>query len=265
MSTRAIVVPAQASRRRGRESKSARTRRLPCRPARSIDAFPTQVRVRQKSVAFLVPAKFLGDGDTKNWAMTAFVTGAKTDIAINLPLLPSDKTPLEELNLGVLQPAVGRPSETFGYAGGVVPSPIVDLLAPAPDLQGRVLSAAPVELPGVAWNAVAGDIASESTATAPRPAVPKAPAWGDPIASPAAGSAGAAALPSTPARPTSPVPLQSLLQPDKTPRTPAAPDASPSKRPSIAERLQVLQDLFDRKLISEAEYKQQRLRILNEL
>jgi hypothetical protein len=36
-------------------------------------------------------------------------------------------------------------------------------------------------------------------------------------------------------------------------------------RGTIAERLQALKQLFDQKLIDEAEYKQQRQRILNEL
>jgi hypothetical protein len=57
--------------------------------------------------------------------------------------------------------------------------------------------------------------------------------------------------------------MQRLLQPER-PALPAPATAAPAK-PSIADRLKTLKDLFDQKLIDEAEYKQQRQRILNEL
>jgi hypothetical protein len=46
---------------------------------------------------------------------------------------------------------------------------------------------------------------------------------------------------------------------------PALPVAPPPASSGIAKRLQTLQQLFNEKLIDEVEYKQQRLRILNEL
>ena len=64
------------------------------------------------------------------------------------------------------------------------------------------------------------------------------------------------------------MPVQDLLQPGKRPEPRAAsaePVATPAARPPIAKRLEALQQLFDQKLVTEDEYKQQRQRILNEL
>lgn len=275
-------------------------RQFPDRPkgeaAASIDQsmfFPTQVRVRNKSVIFLVPAKFLGAAEANDWALTAFVTGAKTDIAVSLPFLNSGKTPLEELTLGVMQPVVGRPSETFGYAGGVAPSPVVDVLTRAANQQVRLLAPG-ASLTGVSLNPSAASLQADAAAVAAKPA-PPGPTWGDApaTASVAPGATGAAASPeaggSLLSRPfeavkrlfqtdpppaasaaAAPVPVQDLLQPGKRaePRA-AAPEptapAAPAPRPPIAKRLEALQQLFDQKLVTEDEYKQQRQRILNEL
>jgi hypothetical protein len=256
-------------------------RQFPDRPkgeaAASIDQamfFPTRVRVRNKSVIFLVPAKFVGDSDAKGWAVTAFVTGAKTDIAVNLPLLPSSKTPLDELDLGVMQPSVGRPRDTFGYVGTSAPSPIVDLLAPAADQQPRLL-AAKAALIGVALNSPAASAPAEAPAPSARPnaqptarpAAPAGSAWGDPPANGLASDEPPAGKPVTAAPTPAPAPtsLQNMLQPAKRLGPGASAEAAAPARPTVAKRLEALQQLFDQKLISEDEYKQQRQRILNEL
>jgi C-terminal binding-module, SLH-like, of glucodextranase len=273
-------------------------RQFPDRPkgeaAASIDQsmfFPTQVRVRNKSVIFLVPAKFLGPGDANDWALTAFVTGAKIDISVNLPFSSSGKTPLEELSLGVMQPVVGRPSDTFGYAGGSMPSPVVDVLTRGANQQVRLLAPG-ASLTGVSLNASAANLQADAAAVAAKPA-PPGPTWGDaPAASSvAAGATETAAQPaaggSVLSRPFEavkrlfqadpqpaasavapvPVPVQELLQPGKRaePRAAAAEQTAPAARPSIAKRLEALQQLFDQKIVTEDEYKQQRQRILNEL
>lgn len=56
------------------------------------------------------------------------------------------------------------------------------------------------------------------------------------------------------------VPVGKLLQPET-----AARPAEASPAPSIAKRLQNLQQLLDQKLIDETEYRQQKQRILNDL
>lgn len=218
-------------------------RQFPDRPkvetAANIDQamlFPTRVRVRNKSVIFLVPVRFIGESDAKDWAVTAFVTGAKTDIALSLPLLPSSKTPLEELDLGVMQPAIGQPRDTFGYVGGVAPSPVVDLLLPAPSQQAQLLSIA-AALPGVVLGATDSTARREAPSPQPKPVVPMA------------------AVPA----------LKDLLQPGTRTEPAAAGEATATTRPSIAKRLETLQQLLDQKLITEAEFKEQRQRILNDL
>ncbi len=270
-------------------------RQFPDRPkgeaAASIDQsmfFPTQVRVRNKSIIFLVPAKFLGAGDANDWALTAFVTGAKIDISVSLPFSTSGKTPLEELSLGVMQPVVGRPSDSFGYAGGSMPSPVVDVLTRGANQQLRLLAPG-ASLTGVSLNASAANLQADAAAVAAKPA--PGPAWGDApaAASVAPGTTEAAAPPeaggSLLSRPfeavkrlfqadpppaasaVAPVPVQDLLQPGKRPepRAAAAEQAAPAARPPIAKRLEALQQLFEQKLVTDDEYKQQRQRILNEL
>ena len=59
---------------------------------------------------------------------------------------------LERLSLGVLQPKPGRPRYTFGYSSVAAPSPVVDLLAPAPLKQQELLSEG-TALMGITWSA----------------------------------------------------------------------------------------------------------------
>ena len=52
--------------------------------------FPTDIRVRNRTVSFLVPDSFLAaTRPDSDWAITAFVTGAETSIKANLNLLSS--------------------------------------------------------------------------------------------------------------------------------------------------------------------------------
>jgi hypothetical protein len=157
--------------------------RDPAEVAKRLDAsifFPTEVRVRHRTVTFTVPAAFLAGGrpDT-DWSVTAFVTGAKTSIEADLDLFPSSRSPLERLALGAMQPKPGRPRDSFGYSGASAPVPIVDLLAPAPLKQAELLSGAP--LPGTTWAASGAPAAAgsgtpvTSLTRAPPPAPAAAP------------------------------------------------------------------------------------------
>lgn len=192
--------------------------------------FPTRIRVRNRTIAFFVPAVFVGGSDGANWAATALVTGALTTIPADFSLFPSTRKPLDTLQLGVMQPALGHPKDTFGYSGRQ-PVPVVDVLGASADLQVRQL-AEQEDLTGVSWGS------QESASKAPMEA---------------AGS--------------SVIPIGKLLQPETAAGQVEAGSAQ-ARAPadaSIARRLEDLQQLLDKKLISEEEYKQQRQRILNAL
>jgi len=209
--------------------------------AASVDQsmfFPTQIRVRGKSIAFFVPAGFFAGSDGTDLAVTGLVTGAMATIPADLTIIPTTNKPLERLQLGVMQPAPGHPKDTFGYSGAA-PSPVVDLLGASTEQQVRQL-AAKNDLTGISWGPHAVDDTKPISAAASSAPVK--------TASPPA----AAAV----------VPVGQLLQPDTSP---AAKPAGASPSPSIAQRLQDLQKLFDDKLIDETEYKQQKQRILNDL
>jgi hypothetical protein len=168
------------------------------------------------------------------------VTGAMTTIPADLSFFPSTKTPLERLQLGVMQPVAGHPKDTFGYHGAI-PSPVVDMLGPSAEQQVRQLTAKD-DLTGVSWGPHAvNDIQTPVAAS------------GAPVAEQK--SAG-----SITAKPV--VPIGNLFQPEAPTATQPA-ETRPD--PAVAKRLQTLQQLFDQKLIDEAEYKQQKQRILNDL
>lgn len=219
--------------------------------------FPTRIRVRGKSIAFFVPASFFSGSDGTDWAVTALVTGAMTSIPVDLSLFPSTKTPLERLQLGVMQPVAGHPKDTFGYSGAI-PSPVVDMLGSSAEQQMRQLMAKD-GLTGVSWGPHAVNDA-QMAAVASDATIMEQKSAGSIIAKPV-------------------VPIGNLFQPEssaaaqsrETRHTETRPtetrsgEAMPLADPSIVRRLQTLQQLFDQKLIDDAEYKQQKQRILKDL
>ena len=208
--------------------------RAPAEIAASVDQaiiFPTRIRVHGKSIDFFVPTGFFGGSDGTAWAVTALVTGAVTTTTFDVSLSNSSKKPLDQFQLGVMQPALGQPKDSFGYSGAL-PSPVVDLLAATVEQQAQQL-AARHDLTGMAWGADTGAVPAASPATA-----------------------------------SNVIPIGRFFQPEIQAAVPApstAPPASPQPEPSIIQRLQTLQQLFDQKLIDEAEYKQQKQRILQNL
>lgn len=207
--------------------------------------FPTRIKVQGRSISFFVPASFFAGSDSIEWAITAFVTGASTINSADFTL-SSNKTnkSLENLTLGVMQPELGHPRDSFGYSGAR-PSPVVDLLSDSVEQQIRQLTAQ-TNLIGVTW----GAHATEGV-------LPVASANNLPAA--AAGTNTSIATP-----------LGKMLQPesmtDATPQSSAPAQAGTlAEQPSIAKRLQTLQQLLDQKLINEDEYKQQKQRILQEI
>lgn len=256
---RAVILTPRPELMRG-QLLATMAEQYPDRPkaeaAASVDQsmfFPTQIKVHGKSIAFFVPAGFFGDSDGADWTVTALVTGATPTIPADVSLFPTSKTPLERLQLGVMQPAMGRPANTFGYSGAI-PSPVVDMLSPSADQQMRQL-AAKDDLTGISWGPHAVNDIAASAATPKPPAAEQKPAG--------------------PATAKQVVPIGSLLQPEsvvadkpidaRKPAEAKPAEAVPLADPAIAKRLQALQQLFDQKLIDESEYKQQKQRILNEL
>src|SRR2546427_6580757 len=80
---------------------------------------------------------------------------------------------MDDLTLGGMQPVLGRPSDTFGYAGGSAPSPVVDVLAREANQQVRLLAPG-ATLSGVSLNASAANLQADAAAVARKP-VPQAP------------------------------------------------------------------------------------------
>jgi len=212
------------------ESEGARS---PDEVAKRIDGsilFPAEVRVRHRTVSFVVPVAFLAGGrpDT-DWSITAFVTAAKTSIEADFSLSRSPGAAIERLPLGVMQPKSGRPRDTFGYSGVTAPPPVVDLLAPAPLKQPELLSGAAV-LAGVTWAASGAEAMAGS---------------GRPVTS----------LTNAPSPTPATVPESS----------PAVPSSTGAQRGDIAERLRTLNGLRAQGLLSEEEYRELRRKMLSEL
>jgi len=248
--------------------------------------FPTQIKVQGRTVSFFVPASFIGNSDGKDWAITTFVTAAQRNSELKFSTKPGGVTPFNELNLGVMQPQVGHPRDAVGYGSGAnKPSPIFDILSRSAAQQTAMLSSG-APLKGVSWGLHATDEhvvdttvgrkaeAAQTTNVKPDQDSEKKSFLSNPVEyvrgmfreEPKSNAAVVA------------IPAQTLLDPSKpnsnplpastgtsTPTQPLAPAAAPNPPIDITRRLQSLQQLLNDKVINEAEYKQQRLRILNEL
>lgn len=261
-------------------------KQFPTHTAKEIEAgidqtifFPTQTKVSGRTIAFLVPSSFIGRSDGTDWAITAFVTAAQRASELKLSWGSSGKTPVDELNLGVMLPQPGHPRDAVGYGSGPSkPSPIFDLLTRSAAQQTALLSSG-APLTGVSWGWNAENDAV-SGANASRAAVTAAPMAGKAeqsterksiISSPLQYLRGMFQTESQADVAVVAVPAQTLLDPNHAadkPTVAASPATAPKVTPTapdIAKRLQSLQRLFNEKVIDETEYKQQRQRILNEL
>ena len=226
------------------------TKQFPNRPRGEAEAtidqtmfFPTDIRIQGKTARFFVPGGYFAGSDGSDWAVTALVTAARRPRNINPGAFPGGKVPLDDVDLGVMQAQQGRSPDYLGYGSGAKLSPIVDILSPTVEQQ-IVQLGSDTPLTGMSWGAhAANDVLVKALE---RPSLPakEVPGRGT-------GSGTAPATFTT---------LQALFDSPKT-----APVATPvvAKPPSVPERLKVLQQLFDQKLIDGADYQQQRQRILN--
>ena len=104
--------------------------------------FPTDVRVRGRTISFMVPTSFIDAATLVGSSLTGMVTLAKVAVAADVNLIGnSAQGPLERLTLGAAQPEMGQPLLTMGYSGDRAPATtIVDLLSPDPRQQAVQLA-----------------------------------------------------------------------------------------------------------------------------
>jgi len=178
--------------------------------------------------------------------------------------------------MGAMQPSQGRPQDTFGYEVGAGASPIVDALMPTAAQQIAQLGNDEA-LTGMSWgpraadeNALARRYERGAEAVTVRRTMPAAEpvgaggsflsntldglkGWfrGDPPAGKDAARAG------------KPAPIGSFLDPGGTAQGGNATAAARST--PVPDRLRTLQQLYDDKLIDEAEYRLHKQRILGDL
>ena len=104
--------------------------------------FATEVKVRGRTVTFMVPTRFIDAQALAGASLTALVTLSKPSVEAELSLLGNNpKTSLERLTLGAAQPEMGRPMLAMGYTGEQAPATaVVDMLGPAPGQQALQLA-----------------------------------------------------------------------------------------------------------------------------
>jgi len=225
--------------------------------------FPTRTKVRGKTVAFFVPHEFFGGSDGGDWAMTVVVTGAKPYVSVG-GMMSNKKTPLEDLDLGVVQSSPGRSPTLFGYTGRTSVPPVVDVLLPTAQQQAALLSSQ-APLTGVSW----GKHAVDDAALTVRSSASRSPGK----AASEAGTSGSggflgglmkepAAKPGVRSGVVSPV--GTFLDPP--PGRSSSADGAPARpQASVSVRLQTLKKLLDDGLITEEEFNQHKARILGDL
>ncbi len=261
--------------------------------------FPTQVRVRGRSVSFMVPKAFFGNADITNAAITVLVTAAKLSVESDFLSGLLGGNPMDRLVLGAQQPTSGSPTAAMGYTSDRVPATaVVDLLSPDPLAQARQLAAggalqglshenrygqattpaaaAPVAAAGaLPWFTRAMTAARGAGAPPGAPAAAIAvPAVVAPAPVPAALPAPTLAVPAAPAAPTPPLVAPATPAPKAAPAAAAAaPPAAPAPaKPRDAaffeeqeQRLRTLKRLREAGLISEDEYQAKRREVLSAL
>ena len=104
--------------------------------------FATEVKVRGRTLSFMVPTTFIDAKTLVGASLTALVTLSKPSVEAELSLLGNNpRSPLERLTLGAAQPEMGRPMAAMGYTSDQAPATaVVDMLSPAPGQQALQLA-----------------------------------------------------------------------------------------------------------------------------
>ena len=123
-----------------RETSSAGEADVNATVERSV-FFPTQIRVRGRTVSFIVPGTFIDAAGLTGASITAIVTAATLSVDAGLNMTLGDTGPRERFALGVAQPDVGEPEFTMGYRSAPAPATsVVDVLSPDPRQQPAQLA-----------------------------------------------------------------------------------------------------------------------------
>jgi hypothetical protein len=103
---------------------------------RDLYYFPDKVRVTGRRIEFLVPVEFLGGTPVPSWAYTAIVTGADLEQTGR----PGQLAPVKPTMM-TMSVARGIRHSQFGIRSDAdeATPPVVDILAPDPDVQSTVL------------------------------------------------------------------------------------------------------------------------------
>jgi hypothetical protein len=259
---------------------------FPGRPSGEAEAsidesmfFVNKINVRNKSIAFLVPKKFVGPTDGTDWAITALVTASSPN--------------MDDATLGVLQLSADPNDVGLSYTGEKPPSPVVDALLPTVALQTRILSSGE-PMTGLSWGRHTLSELAAAPVVVDVPAVASVPAnakleddsllggaWqGIKELFTEASPVQQAAAPNPnlpvwrPGQPPTPIamfldvaPIASVsagnaaLGQASMPQDPAAERSVQT----VKAQLKALKNLYDQSLIDEAAYKKQREKILNAL
>ena len=125
--------------------------------------FPNKVRVTGRRIEFQVPEEFLGGVPSQGWAYTAIVTGADIEQSGR----PGQILPVRQ-NIMTMGVARGMSAASFGIRGDADAGtpPVVDILSPDDEVQGRVLEdfdTVAARLPAVPGVAPDGKVAVAAT------------------------------------------------------------------------------------------------------
>jgi hypothetical protein len=192
--------------------------------------FPDRIKVQGRRIEFMVPVEFLGGTPVESWAYTVVVTGADIEMTGRPGAIGSRKPQMMTMTV-----ARGNRFSQFGIPGTAdegIP-PVVDILAPDPDVQVTVLND---------YDTVAGRLA----------------------AVPGVAPDGKQAVAGT----GQPLTMEQAARIDTaaTPGGPADDGASDgAERRSVPARLRTLNTLLEEGLITQSEYDELRRKILAEL
>jgi hypothetical protein len=206
--------------------------------------FATDIRVRGRTVSFIVPSTFLDAQTLARSSITAMVTLAKLSVETEVSLFgkPSSNA-IERLVLGVAQPEAGRPLFAMGYVGDRAPATaVVDMVTPDARQQAVQLGRGGV-LTGLnsgnqfglsqVLAVPAAPVAASATTAANASAAASRGSWFSKALGSLAGLVGLEVVAATPATATAPA-KSAATQSMQSLMAPAAAVATPAVAPGVA-------------------------------